>query len=63
MKKPIVKELWMLWNPKTGDFVPAFDDPDPYIAYLCTTTKKAATALQKHQKELYEVISVPIRII
>jgi len=63
MKTPIIKELWMLWNVEASDWAIAFDDPDPHIAYLCTATKEAAIALQKHQRKHYEVMSVPIRII
>ena len=59
---PVIKELWMLWNVENNDWVIAFDDPDPYIAYLCATSKKAIIALQKHQREMYQVMSVPVRI-
>ena len=63
MAKPIIKELWMLWNPTLEDFAIAADDPDPYTAYLCAKTFDAAVAIQKHQRELYEITIVPIRII
>jgi len=60
---PVIKELWMLWNVEVEDWVIAFDDPDPHDAYLCAISKEAITTLQKHQKKLYKVKSVPIRII
>lgn len=60
---PRVKELWMLWNVKTNDWAIACDDPTPHVAYLCAKDFKAAEALQKHQREVYQVKSVPIRII
>jgi len=63
MSKPIVKELWMLWNTESNDWAIAVDDPDPYNAYLCAKSKDAIIALQKHQRKLYEVKFVPIRII
>ena len=62
MAKPIIKELWMLWNPTLEDFALAADDPDPFIAYLCTKSFEAAVALQKHQQELYEITLVPIQV-
>lgn len=62
MPKPIIKELWMLWNPESKDFALAADDPDPYDAYLCTKSFEAAVALQKHQKEMYEVTSIPLQV-
>ena len=63
MSKPIIKELWMLWNVETEDWLLSFDDPAPHYAYLCTTSKEAAICLQKHQKKYYEVKSVPVRVI
>ena len=62
-KTPIIKGLWMLWNTESEDWVSAYDDPDPYIAYLCARNFKGAVALQKHQREMYDVKSVPIRVI
>lgn len=56
-------ELWMLWNPTMKDWGIAFDDPDPETAYLCAKTKKAAKVLQKHQKRLYEINLIPVRVI
>ena len=52
----------MLWNPESKDFALAADDPDPYDAYLCTKSFEAAVALQKHQKEMYEVTSIPLQV-
>jgi len=62
-KAPIVKELWMLWNTETTGWVLSVDDPDPYDAYLCAMSFEAIEALQAHQANLYQVKSVPIRII
>lgn len=60
---PKVKELWLLWNVDSKDWAVAFDDPTPEVAYLWAKNKQAAIALQEHQKELYDVKSVPIRVI
>ena len=62
-KPPKVTELWLLWNVDTSDWAIAYDDPTPEVAYLWAKDKKAITALQKHQREIYDVKSVPIRII
>ncbi len=62
-KPPQIRELWLLWNVEPKDWAIAFDDPMPEVAYLWAKDKKAITALQKHQREIYEVKSVPIRII
>lgn len=62
-KAPMVKELWMLWNPTLGIWGLASDDPDPYEALLCTTSFDAIVALQRHQQDLYEITLVPIRVI
>jgi hypothetical protein len=63
MPIPRIKELWMLWNPTMEIWALAADDPDPYEAYLCATSFEAIVALQKHQRELYEITLVPIRVI
>lgn len=63
MKLPIVKEIWMLWKMgKNKGWLIALDDPDPHTAYLCYFSQKAAIAGQKHQKELWDVKTVPIRV-
>lgn len=62
MGLPIIKELWMLWNPTMEDFAIAADDPDPETAYLCTKSFEAAAELQRHQQRLYEITLVPIRV-
>ena len=57
------KELWMLWNPTMEIWGLAQDDPDPETAYLCALTKRAAKALAKHEKELFEIKLIPVRVI
>ena len=63
MKTPIIKELWMLWNPESKDWAIAFDEPMPYTAYLCATSLNAIIALQRRQKQLYEITLEPVRVI
>lgn len=62
MAQPIIKELWMLWNPTIEDFAIAADDPDPFTAYLCAKSFEAAVAIQIHQQNLYEIKLVPIQV-
>ena len=62
MAVPRVREIWMLWNTENERWLIAADDPDPYDAYLCYFSEEAAIAGQKHQRELYEVKTVPIQV-
>lgn len=62
---PIIRppaQIWLLWNIDSNDWAIALDDPIPEIAYLWAKDFQAISALQKHQKEIYEVNSVPIRV-
>ena len=63
IKTPKVEELWMFWDIGTKDWIVAWDGPRKCNAYLCATSDAAAKAVQKHQKELYEIKSVPVRVI
>ena len=63
IKMPKVTELWMLWDIEIKDWIVAVDDPREFNAYLCATSKAAAEALREHQKKLYEIESVPVRVI
>ena len=61
-KFPEIKELWMLWVPSTNDWAIAIDDPVTHDAYLCAKSKAAAKALQEHQREIYDVESIIVKI-
>ena len=60
---PKVTELWMLWNVDANIWAIACDDPSKSTAYLCSTSREAAIDLAEHQKEYYEIVSVPVRVI
>lgn len=62
IKRP--NQLWMLAfnDGETKGFVRAVDDPPYGDAYLCATSWNDIQALAKHQKEVYEIDCVPIRV-
>ncbi len=62
MEKP-PKEIWLLRNKETGDWVIAFDDPPGAENFLACFTRKDAKAAADHQLNTYEVDCEPVRVV
>jgi len=62
VKLPEIKHLYLLINAKTGEPIPAMDDPCGGENYLCALTLKDAKAACKHQERYYDVNAIPMKI-
>lgn len=58
----IPDELWMLHDTLDGSWIVSIDDATEGNTFLVSLSEAAARAAAAHQKELYDLDCVPVRV-